>query len=41
MKLTILDGHAVNPGDLPWDAFKELAEITEIQQKLKKCAATS
>ena len=28
MKLTILDGHAVNPGDLPWDAFKELAEIT-------------
>ena len=28
MKLTILDGHAVNPGDLPWDAFKELADIT-------------
>ena len=28
MKLTILDGHAVNPGDLPWDSFKEFAEIT-------------
>ena len=28
MKLTILDGHAVNPGDLPWDCFKELAEVT-------------
>lgn len=28
MKLTILDGHAVNPGDLPWDIFSELAEVT-------------
>lgn len=28
MKLTILDGHAVNPGDLPWDVFNELADIT-------------
>ena len=28
MKLKILDGHADNPGDLSWDAFKELAEIT-------------
>lgn len=28
MKLTILDGHAVNPGDLPWDRFLELAEVT-------------
>jgi len=28
LKLTILDGHAVNPGDLPWDSFKEYADIT-------------
>ncbi len=28
MKLTILDGHAVNPGDLPWDRFYELADVT-------------
>ncbi|WP_027727537.1 D-2-hydroxyacid dehydrogenase [Treponema sp. C6A8] len=28
MKITILDGHAVNPGDLPWDKFSELAEVT-------------
>lgn len=28
MKLTILDAHAVNPGDLSWDEFAKLAEIT-------------
>ena len=28
MKLVILDGHAVNPGDLSWDLFSEYAEIT-------------
>lgn len=28
MKLVILDGHAVNPGDLPWDDFKNLVDIT-------------
>lgn len=28
MKLTILDGHAVNPGDLPWNSFFELADVT-------------
>ncbi len=28
MKLTILDGHAVNPGDLNWNKFTELAEIS-------------
>lgn len=28
IKLTILDGHAVNPGDLSWDSFKEFADIT-------------
>lgn len=28
MKLTILDGHAVNPGDLSWDCFKKSASVT-------------
>ena len=28
MKITILDGHAVNPGDLSWGRFSELAEVT-------------
>ena len=28
MKLTILDGHAVNPGDLPWDEFRKYADVT-------------
>ena len=28
MKLTILDGNAVNPGDLSWDIFKKYADIT-------------
>lgn len=27
MKLTILDGNAVNPGDVSWDAFKKYAEL--------------
>lgn len=28
IKLAILDGNAVNPGDLSWDEFKEFADIT-------------
>lgn len=28
IKLSILDANAVNPGDLSWDAFKELADIS-------------
>lgn len=28
MKLTILDGNAVNPGDLSWDIFKKYADVT-------------
>lgn len=28
MKLQILDGYADNPGDLSWDSFNELAEVT-------------
>lgn len=28
IKLTILDGHAVNPGDLSWDMFKGFADVT-------------
>lgn len=28
MKITILDGYSINPGDLSWDALKELGELT-------------
>jgi len=27
MKIVILDGHAVNPGDLSWDCFREFGEV--------------
>lgn len=28
MKIVILDGHAVNPGDLSWDCFRQFGEVT-------------
>jgi glycerate dehydrogenase len=28
MKITILDGHALNPGDLSWSEFESMAELT-------------
>lgn len=28
MKITVLDGYALNPGDLSWDGFKQLGELT-------------
>ena len=28
MKIVILDGHAVNPGDLSWDCFKQFGDVT-------------
>lgn len=28
MKIVILDGHAVNPGDLSWDCFKQFGSVT-------------
>lgn len=28
MKIVILDGHAVNPGDLSWDAFQQFGSVT-------------
>lgn len=28
MKIVILDGHAVNPGDLSWDCFREFGDVT-------------
>src|SRR5580692_3720460 len=28
MKLAVLDGYALNPGDLSWEAFARLADIT-------------
>ena len=28
MKIVILDGYTVNPGDLSWDGLKEFGELT-------------
>lgn len=28
IKLTVLDGHAANPGDLSWEPFKKISELT-------------
>ena len=28
MKIVILDGHAVNPGDLSWDFLNKFGEVT-------------
>lgn len=36
IKLTILDGHAVNPGDLHWDDFKQFAEVTVFERTAKE-----
>lgn len=34
MKIVILDGHTANPGDLSWDALKELGEL-EVYERTK------
>ncbi len=47
MKLAVLDAHAANPGDLSWDAFKDLAAVTlydrtnqdEVVSRVKDCEA--
>ena len=28
MKIVVLDGYTENPGDLSWDALKELGDVT-------------
>ena len=33
MKLTVLDGHAANPGDVSWDAIKALAETFTVYDR--------
>ena len=32
MKIVILDGHAVNPGDLSWDRFRAFGDVTVYEQ---------
>ena len=27
MKIVVLDGHAVNPGDLSWDIMKQFGQV--------------
>ena len=28
MKITVLDGHAANPGDISWEAIRSLGDFT-------------
>ena len=30
MKIVVLDGYTENPGDLSWDALKELGEVEAV-----------
>ena len=39
MKLTILDGHAVNPGDLPWDFLNSYAQVTVYERTPQELVA--
>ncbi len=39
MKIVILDGNAVNPGDLSWDCFREFGEVTVYERSNSSVAA--
>ncbi|MGP1531197.1 MAG: D-2-hydroxyacid dehydrogenase [Treponema sp.] len=38
MKLTVLDGYALNPGDLSWDSFTKYADITVFERTPQELA---
>ncbi|MGP1604252.1 MAG: D-2-hydroxyacid dehydrogenase [Treponema sp.] len=38
MKLTVLDGYAMNPGDLSWDSFSKYADITVFERTPQELA---
>ncbi|MGP1427105.1 MAG: D-2-hydroxyacid dehydrogenase [Treponema sp.] len=38
MKLTVLDGYALNPGDLNWDSFSKYADITVFERTPQELA---
>ena len=38
MKLTVLDGYALNPGDLSWDSFRKYADITVFERTPQELA---
>ena len=43
MKIVVLDGYGMNPGDLSWDALKELGDVTIYdrtteEEVYKRCA---
>ena len=45
MKIVVLDGYTLNPGDLSWEGFEELGELTvydrtsedEVQERVRDC----
>ena len=36
MKIVVLDGYTLNPGDLSWDALKEWGELTVYERTAPK-----
>ena len=36
MKIVILDGYTLNPGDLSWEPLKELGEVTVYERTAPK-----
>lgn len=40
MKIVILDGHTINPGDLSWDKLKEYGELTVYERTPKELIVT-
>lgn len=38
MKLTVLDGYALNPGDLSWDSFTKYADVTVFERTPQELA---
>lgn len=39
MKIVILDGYTINPGDLSWDGLRELGDVTVYERTLKTTEA--
>lgn len=35
MKIVVLDGYALNPGDLSWQGFEEFGEVTVYERTLR------
>ena len=39
MKIVVLDGYTLNPGDLSWEGLDKLGELTVFDRTIKETAA--